>query len=270
MKISPEELASGKLSEVTLESAVRQVRLNGYVLLEDVLPTQQVDELNVEFLQELEEKLQSNPEATEVNKNDFRKNRIRMDLPFRMPFIHPQILANSFAIPVIDRLIGEDCRCFYFAVDAPMKGSDYQNVHGDYSPYYPESNITLPPTCVIVNIPLVDVTEKNGPMDAWPGTHLTPENLFTPKNVQAAAEHIQPVSLRMGKGSILIRDVRMWHRGTPNHSDEIRPNVALVYGRKWWGGFAFQKPSLGITRSTYEGFSERVQKLFRFEKLVEV
>ena len=71
------------------------------------------------------------------------------------------------------------------------------------------------------------------------------------------------------KGSLIIRDVRMWHRGTPNVSNEIRPNMALIYGRSWWDGAFYPQESLGITRQVYAGLSDRAKQLFRFETLVD-
>jgi ectoine hydroxylase-related dioxygenase (phytanoyl-CoA dioxygenase family) len=175
MRLSAEELETGQLKPETLESAVRQVNLNGYLVFEEVPPESLVDEMNTEFLRVLDQNLKNNPESTEVNSGEFRKNRVRMDLPFYEPFTDPRVITNSFVLPVIERLLGDDCRCFYLSVDAPMPGSDYQVVHGDYRSFYPESNIILPITGLVVNIPLIDVTEENGPMEAWPGTHFTPE-----------------------------------------------------------------------------------------------
>lgn len=237
-----------------------------------MLPAELADEMNEAFLQALERNLKENADATELNTTAARKNRIRMDLPFYEPFIDPRVITNSIALQVVEQLVGEDCRCFYLSVDAPMKGSDYQAVHGDYQPFFPESDITIPPTGIVVNFPLVDVTENNGPMEAWPGgTHLAGESFFadSQRKVQEAASHIKPVRMLMPKGSMIIRDIRMWHRGTPSYSEQIRPNVALIYARHWWDGALYAQKSLGITRTRYEGLSDRAKQLFRFETLLD-
>jgi len=268
MKLSQAEQASGQLAPETLEQAVNQVKLNGFVVLENALPVELVDALNADFLQTFTDLQKTNAAKTEVNTSLFRKNRIRMDLPFRGRFIHPQVITNPFALPIVERILGEDCRMFYFSVDAPMPGSDYQTVHGDYAPFYPDSELILPITGLVVNYPLVNVTEQNGPLEAWPNTHLTPEKFYTGQYVQTAAQHLTPVRMLTPKGAVIIRDVRMWHRGTPNVSNEIRPNMALIYGRSWWDGAFYPQDSLGITQQTFAGLSERAKKLFRFEKLI--
>ena len=269
MKLTPEELARGKLNEETIESAVNQVLMNGMVVFEKVLPDDLVDRMNERFLEELDRLLKTDPEKTELNVGEFRKNRIRMNLPFDDPFTDPRVIDSDFVLPIVYRLLGEDCRSFYLSVDAPMKGSTYQNAHGDYFPFFPEADITLPTTAVVYNIPLVDVTEENGPMEAWPGTHRTAEFRYREiGGVDRMAQHIQPTRVILPKGSIIIRDVRMWHRGTPSYSDQIRPNLAIVYSRGWYAGDGFPQTSLNITREKYEALSERAKRLYRFEKLV--
>jgi ectoine hydroxylase-related dioxygenase (phytanoyl-CoA dioxygenase family) len=266
MKLSGEEISNRTLNPETLESAVEQVRLNGYVLFEGILEPEFVDAMNKAFLQALDHATKSSPEATEVNTSVFRKNRVRMDLPFEEPFIDPRVITSPFVLPIVEKLIGEDCACIYLSADAPLPGSDYQVVHSDQSAFFPESTLTLPPAGIVLNIPLVDVTEENGPMEAWPGgTHLMPENRNSAKYIQDSAEFMNPVRMTMPKGSLLIRDLRMWHRGTPNNSDTVRPNVALIYARPWWlGGY---QESLGITSKTLAGLSDRAKKLFRLEKI---
>ena len=269
MKLSQAELSSGQLAPATLEQAVNQVLLNGFVVLENAVPIDLVDDLNQDLLDVIDRLLKTDAEKTEVNTTAFRKNRIRMDLPFRDPYIHPQIITNAFAMPILERIIGDDCRMFYFSVDAPMPGSDYQTVHGDYAPFFPESDMIVPITGLVVNYPLVDVNEKNGPLETWPSTHLTPEKFYTGNHVQEAAKTLAPVKMLTPRGALIIRDVRMWHRGTPNVSNEIRPNMALIYGRTWWDGAFYPQDSLGISQQAFAGLSDRAKALFRFEKLVD-
>jgi len=269
IKLSPEELASGKLSEATLESAVQQILVNGFVVFEKVFPDDLIDAMNDAFNEEFQRLFKENPEKTEVNTHEFRKNRIRMDLPFKAPFNDPRIIDSDFVLPIIHRILGEDCRSYYLSVDAPMKGSTYQAVHGDYFPFYPESEVILPPVSIVYNIPLVDVTEENGPMEAWPGTHHTPEYVYKELGaLDKLAEQFKPMRMIMPKGSIILRDVRMWHRGTPSYSDQIRPNLAIIYSRSWYNGSGYAQTSLGITKEQYAQLSDRAKRLYRFEPLV--
>jgi len=268
--LSAGERSSGRLNPETLDRACNQVRLNGYVVLANAMPTDFIDRLCEDWLAVLRKAMETSPDKTDVGKSDFRKRRVRMDTPFRAPYTDSQLVANPFVMPIIEKILGDDCRVFYYSADAPLSGSEYQNVHADYLPFYPDSDVVLPPTSLVVNYPLVDVTENNGPMDAWPNTHMMPEKVYADTvKLQAAASAIDPTSMLTPKGSILIRDVRMWHRGTPNNSNEIRPNLALIYGRQWFDGAFYPQDSLGITRASYEALSERAKQLFRLEPIAE-
>jgi len=168
LAVTPQEHANGSLSAETLERACSQVALNGFAVLENVIARDVIDRVHDDWLELANHLLEHDREKTAVDSRDFRKNRIRMDIPFRRPYIDAPFIANAFVVPIVERLLGEDCRLFYYSADAPMPGSDYQVVHADYRPFFPESDAVLPPAGLAVNFPLVDVTEGNGPMEAWP------------------------------------------------------------------------------------------------------
>jgi hypothetical protein len=47
------------------------------------------------------------------------------------------------------------------------------------------------------------------------------------------SEGLPPVPLLAKAGSISIRDLRMWHRGTPNRSTEPRPMLSMICNLMW-------------------------------------
>ena len=77
----------------------------------------------------------------------------------------------------------------------------------------------------------------------WPGTHLdnrsgeqhAVELYAAPVDwVEARRADVPPVRLTMPKGALLLRDGRMWHRGTTNSTDEPRLMVAIAYHARWF------------------------------------
>lgn len=254
MRLTSEELASQKLSPTTLDFAVQSVKVNGYVLFEEVLPREQVTELQAAFVRLFKDHIT----RTDPNRG---ANRYQMHLPFMPPFNDASIITNAFGLPIIDALLGSDCVCHYFASDTPLPGSDHQRVHADIHLLFPEHHLSLPAYSIVLNVPLVDFTEENGPLEIWPGgSHTFP----TPCDLEALAATMRSERVLMPAGSLLIRDMRMWHRGTPNRSDHARPNLALIYSRHW---LKTKYPPIPIPRATYDGLSERAQQLFRFEDL---
>lgn len=252
MILSPQEVQSGKLQPETLRQAIQLVTVNGYVLFENILPRDLLDNLQAEFIRVFEE----HRSGQGANRG---ANRFQMHLPFREPFNDSAVIENPLALAIIDQLVGPDCVCHYFASDTALPGSEHQAVHSDIALLFPEAPLSLPAYSVVLNIPLVDHREDNGPIEIWPGgTHFMPSGV----DMQELSKSMHSELCLMPAGSLLIRDMRMWHRGTPNRSQEARPNLALIYARPW---LKTHYPPIEITRSIYDSLSERGRKLFRFE-----
>jgi hypothetical protein len=255
MKLSPEELKSNQLHPDTLEAAIHQVKVNGYVLFESVLPREFVDELRAEYMA-LFERFMKNPDHTAG------ENHYRMFLPFQPPFIDERIITSPFVMPILHGVLGERILCHYFASNTCLPGSTYQPVHSDIYPLFPEADMHPPAYHMVLNIPLVDTTEENGPVEIWPGgSHL---NTLPRDQIEKLAPTMPSELAVMPAGSIMIRDGRMWHRGTLNRSQAARPNIAIVYTRHWID--RGNRP-IGIPQATYDGLSEMAQALFKNENI---
>ena len=251
---TPEEHSAGQLSPENLRLAAQGIATDGYVILEDVLSADFMAELRTKFVQTFDKFVA----RTDPNRG---KNRFQMHLPFMTPFNDPRIITNPFIMQLLDHVLGSNPVCHYFASDTPLPGSDYQDVHADIHLLFPETQLALPAYSVVLNIPLVDFTEENGPLEIWPGgTHLFGGGI----EMKKLAAQMTSIKVKMTAGSILLRDMRMWHRGTPNRSTMARPNIALIYSRHW---LKTDYPAIGIPRSTYDALSTRAQSLFRKENI---
>lgn len=253
MKLSTEELSSGQLHLDTLSQALTLIKVNGYVVFESAVPDDLVKSLYDDH-QRIFEKYLENPDPT------FGKNHYRTYMPFREPFADERIVANSFVIPILNSLIGNDFVCHYLASNTCINGSELQPPHSDVYPLFPGTDIKPPPYHMVVNIPLVDITEDNGPIEYWAGgTHL---NTFGMEEIAALAPFMASEKATMPAGSLFIRDGRMWHRGTENKSPEPRPNLALVYTRPW---VDVGPRRIGIPQENYDKLSDRARTIFRQE-----
>ena len=92
------------------------------------------------------------------------------------------------------------------------------------------------------------------------GTHLSPPG----ENLEEMAGKMHSELALMPAGSLLVRDMRMWHRGTPNRSEAPRPNIAFIYSRHW---LRTNYPPIRIPKKIYEGLPEKGRQLFRFENI---
>ncbi|WP_054026058.1 phytanoyl-CoA dioxygenase family protein [Bacillus sp. FJAT-28004] len=266
IQLTEQERATKQLSPETLEIAVEQVLTNGYVLFDKVLSEEKIAHIKQSFDPLFDEFIERKGYNTGTN-------RAQMFLPFMQPYIDEDVISNSIATAVLDKILGEGNRCTYLASDTPMPGSDYQNVHCDIMPLFPDLSIPLPIFSLVVNIPLVDVTEENGPLEVWPGgTHLNPDranhdtldgSVNPHLNIVRAAEYMHSEKVFMSAGSIVIRDIRMWHRGTPNRSNDRRTNLAMIFGKSWYGGGSY----IQIPQETYDGLPPKAKDAFRMEKI---
>jgi ectoine hydroxylase-related dioxygenase (phytanoyl-CoA dioxygenase family) len=267
VRISVEEIAAGKLRPETVALAVRLIEVNGYVLFEEVLPRAQVEQLNTAIVGILEELMVKKQFDINEGFHD-GTNHIGLHLPFEQPFCDESIVAHPFVTDVVEQLLGPDCLMTYFASNTSMPGgTKAQHVHADMGPRFGDRcTANLPITHLVVNYPLVDVNDLNGPMEIWPGgTHLHPDNWYSSNahDKSQLAEHMHSIKGYMPAGSIMIRDDRMWHRGTPNRSDKPRPNLALIYTSP----DVPHHGSIQIPQETYDNLSKKAQKLLRKEKI---
>lgn len=237
-----------------VQSHSDRIRVAGYTIIPELLPRAVVDDLRNGFDRLLEEHQAANP----TNRG---ANRYQMYLPFEPPFSTPLLYENDLVLSICEAVLGPDPICSYFASDTPLPGSEYQRIHSDTRLLFPEARHSLPPYGLVLNVPLVDVTEEMGPLEIWPGgTHLWPGG----GDIPSLSEALPSQRMLMNAGDAIIRDLRMWHRGTPNQGDRSRPNLALVYTRPW---YRFEQKPPAFTQASYDSLSERAQRLFRFSPI---
>ncbi|RIK33188.1 MAG: hypothetical protein DCC55_35435, partial [Chloroflexi bacterium] len=151
------------------------------------------------------------------------------------PYVFRDIVANPFAIQVTHAILGDGLYNRFYNGNANTPGSGTQPLHADGPHLWQDLTVTHPPATLVVNICPVETTEENGATELWPGTHMIPMNKqhVSPDMEAQRREIAPPVRALARKGSLLIRDVRLWHRGVPNHSNEIRHMIAMIHCISW-------------------------------------
>ncbi len=236
-----------------IQSLADEIRMNGYVVLEQAYSRGKT----AAMLEKFDVRLEAKRAAEPTNRG---ANRFQMHLPFELPYADPDLYANPTILAILENLFGKDMICTYFASDTPFPGSDYQAVHLDTRLPFPETAYGVPVYSCVLNLPLVDYTVENGPLEMWPGgTHL----IGQPRDMERMAAHMPSIKPLLKAGDLLLRDARMWHRGTPNRGERSRPNVALVYSRGWFR-FEGQPYRMKIPRATFEQFDATTKKMFRY------
>jgi ectoine hydroxylase-related dioxygenase (phytanoyl-CoA dioxygenase family) len=205
--------------------------------------------------------------ARHIEREGHRLNRgpgrYYVTLPFVEPFADPEVYEDDDVLGVVRGLVGEDATLVQLATDTPLLGSEYQDVHRDAPPLFPEWGRETPPFQLAVNFPLVDVTLENGPFEVARATHMLSKEEGL-RRIEAGSARLEPLLLRAG--DVMIRDVRGLHRGTPNRTRVPRPMVVVGYSRRW---LLRPEVSIRVPRAALGTLSERARYLLRFNPVVD-
>lgn len=189
--------------------------------------------------------------------------RYYVTLPFEAPFAEPLMFEDEDILAIVNQLVGDDPVMCQLATDTPLRGSEYQEVHRDTPPLFPELTQETPPFQLAVNFPLCDVTPEMGPFEVARGTHM----MTKAEGMRALEEgrvKLEPVLMKLG--DVMVRDVRGLHRGTPNRTDVPRPMCVIGYSRRW---LFRPEVSIQVPRATYDKLSPRARHLLRFNPVVD-
>ena len=229
--ITAEEVTNEQLSSAHLLEAVTSIRKNGYIILADIIDHKHLDIVREQMVRDSETLIASERwgGAGRVT------GHLQQGPPPFAPYIFRDIVANPFAIQVTKAVLGPDCYNRFYNGNANSPGSGTQPLHADTPHLWPNLAIPHPAHALVVNVTLIDATEVNGATEIWPGTHLLPFNAqhISPEMEATRRRDVPPIRAVARKGSIVIRDMRMWHRGVPNQTAEIRHMIAMVHQIKW-------------------------------------
>jgi hypothetical protein len=102
--------------------------------------------------------------------------------------------------------------------------------HRDTLPLFTDNklNLSLPPWFYTLLIPLVDISQENGSTQFILGSH---------KCSFEEANNLPKLQVKTKKGSGILLDGRVFHRGMPNHTNEVRPMLYIVYEKNWYKSY---------------------------------
>ena len=253
MVMNSQRYGDAEIRKLT-EEAVR----DGFCVLRGHIPKEKLDHWSEEFRPLLEDHLER-----EGHIQNRGPGRYYVTLPFDRPFADEEIFCDPDVLAIVENLIGADFTMVQLATDTPLRGSDYQEIHRDAAPLFPEWGQETPTFQLAVNFPLIDVTAENGPFEVARGTHrVTKEDGM--RMIESGERPLEPVLL--AACYVMIRDVRGLHRGTPNRTDTPRPMVVIGYSRKW---LLRPEVSIRIPRAVWEGLNETSHRMLRFNREVE-
>ena len=259
-----------------VDTAVRHFRRDGFVVVREVLTPDQLAFLQAGVLEVVDEIVAHDPDR-QGNRGSHRYSfggssatlsmlhrpewQMLVDLPLLTPIVTAIFESADY---MLRSASGDFC----------LPGATgYQPLHSDMGDYVnseltpfssfrdPRGRLTvrdLPCPYVCANFVPFDQTALNGPTRQIPGTQHSREPIPTladePEWMRLSTVTPAPA------GAVQLRDVRAWHGGTPNLSNDVRAIPNMEFYAPW-----FREPIRpGISYADYRKLSEHGQRVARF------
>ncbi|WRT68792.1 uncharacterized protein IL334_005772 [Kwoniella shivajii] len=238
VRLSDEERATGVLSSTNLYDAVAAFHRDGLVVLDNAIPVDIIDKLNERMMMDTDRIMTGAVKGVHWNQG-IECGNISQVPPLVKGYLFPEIYANKSAAAVLNQLLGPKPELHYVRSNtlighAPERQDVHRDIKGRHIPA---------PTAIAMNVCLIDAHAKNGSTEIWLGTHreqtLDDFVALTSGDVKKSALEKRrqvrpPMQPDLPKGSLVLRDLRLWHAGMHNETDEIRVMLALVYTAAWY------------------------------------
>ena len=236
IEVTPDELQRGRLDPERQAQAVRAILEDGFVVLGGIVSMESIETLRERALADLDLLLQRPDRPFNWNSGNVQQD----PAPFP-PYLFRDVLVNDIVISVTKEILGAGLKCGFYSGNTARQSESRQPVHADEGQLWPNLTHVPPAHSLVVNVPLVDMSAENGSTEIWPGTHLDPSITMSSGTIEVseAAKAAQaairpPLQPTVKAGSVVIRDIRMWHAGMPNRTPNPRPMVAMIHSVSWW------------------------------------
>jgi ectoine hydroxylase-related dioxygenase (phytanoyl-CoA dioxygenase family) len=130
----------------------------------------------------------------------------------------------------------------FLSGNTALKSTESQPVHTDADFEAPHIPFSL-----VINVPLITMTPANGSTEVWLGTHKNAgsqvqENWHDDRGggeikidvLESRRKISPPIQPVIPKGSVIIRDLRLWHCGKPNLEGTTRVMLAMIHFASWY------------------------------------
>ena len=236
LAITQEEIANGKLSDSHLADSISALRTDGIVVLADIIKPATIKILLDKSLEDLQALL-NRPDAP----FNWTRGHVQQAPPPFPPYLFREILVNDLVISVTKEILGAGLKSVFYSGNTATPSENRQPVHADEGQLWPNLEMVPPAHSLVVNIPLVDMGPENGSTEVWPTTHVDPAVSIQSGDIEIPYEKLEaqrakrpPIQPVVRAGSVVIRDIRMWHAGMPNRTQHPRPMIAMIHVVSWW------------------------------------
>ncbi len=250
-EISAKERSTGVLEPEKLSAVVSDIATQGFAVVDGLVSGETRELLLASILEDVGA-VRAHAKPTQHEKRT-GQGHLQLGLRRYAPYVKEDLVANPLIEHIVSGILSRGAWLGFYNGNVNLPGSVHQPLHFD-RPFSWRSRESAeadgqrwppPATTLSCSVALTEITEDNGATEIYPGTHLETAVTTWPEG-ERPAQHPDliekwgpPARMAIPAGGICFRDPRMWHRGVPNPSDEIRPMIALTYHaemcRHWRG-----------------------------------
>lgn len=251
-----QERSSGNFSPETFTLCETLFRKHGVLLMKEVFDPALLTRCHDTFVERYHGYLSDARHKDALRIGD---KRFQITLDMEEPYDSPELYGNGLVVPLMRRLVGQECILGCFVSVMSLPGSQDQRLHKDHKDLFhddPEGR-TVPSFAVTVMVPLVDLDEHVGTTRIVKGSHR-----LTTRESRNLPMQTPIVKL----GDCYLMDYRVSHHGQANRSDKPRPIVSMLYQRPWFRDYMnFRKqPPMRLNEAAYKDIPKSLQPLFRW------
>ncbi|WWC87480.1 uncharacterized protein L201_002370 [Kwoniella dendrophila CBS 6074] len=239
LRLSEAERSTYRLSQRSLQTALEAMHRDGVLVIEDIVDKKAIDRLN----ERMKKDAITLMERGEDGPFNYNLGNLQQSPPYNdSELFPPSIFSNPIASQITSSLLGGKPTMSFISSNAAVKAEVGQPVHADADFAHPSI-----PFATVVNVGLIDMMPENGSTQVWLGTHKdTSIESQEGAHGERASGRIKlgllerrkeispPIQPFISKGSLVLRDLRLWHAGMPNKTYDIRIMLAMIHFAPWY------------------------------------
>ena len=230
----------------------------GTLQIDNAFPVETIAKLHDAFMQRYSPYFREDNHPDALRLGD---KRYMLTVDMEAPFNDLAVIAAPMVLPIIRKILGDDCVLGAYTAVISLPGSRDQRLHKDHPALFPDTEWTYNVPCFAAQIiiPLVPLDEMTGTTRFYKGTHKIPTE---EAEATGAQDPLVPL------GSCLLTDYRCAHRGRGNRSQKVRPILTLIFNRPWFRDFRNygKQPPLRISDAAYDQMPSDFKRLVSWWK----
>ena len=210
--------------------ALSHLQQYGLVQIDRVYSDELITHIRSELLEQLGDPDQGRYDEGAL---DLGGRRYIASLELKNAFNDPDYYANPNLIKVLNAVFRKVYVLNAFGCSVALSGCDEQRFHCDHPSLFgdPDQDKHLPVYAVNVFTPVMDMNRQNGTTKFFVASHLASDAIRR----NDAGELIDGIiEAEVPAGSALIYDYRLFHAGTGNPGDNVRPLPYLFFSKPWF------------------------------------